>query len=162
MSKAIYVIDASSLIDLGQRYWPSVFPGLWSQLDEYMQSGSMVVPYMVAIEVFKGDDNLSQWLNARQNAIADICEVQEALMEEIMAKYDFLVKKTDSYTVADPFVVAYARMRHDGSNLNDEAIAVITSESPLPHKKRIPFVCSEYKLDSVSLRQFFEREGMSF
>jgi hypothetical protein len=142
----------------------NVFPTLWARLQELIDSGRIEVPYMVAAEIEKKNDTLHNWIKENESSIAQLCKVQEDYMREIMATYGFLVKPTDSYTAADPFVIALARKLNAPKPIGpgDVEVTVLSDESQVPEKRRIPYVCDQYGIRYVNVRQFFEREQMTF
>lgn len=58
-----YLIDANSLITPHLTYYPFDFaPSFWSQMEDHIESGRIVILDMVKSEILNGNDNLRTWM----------------------------------------------------------------------------------------------------
>ena len=110
------------------------------------------------VRKIKKDDDAGDWIEGVKQTVIVPCEMQEAIIEDIMEKYDFLVKPTDATTNAELFVIALAKVLAESSA--DYNVCVLAEESQVPERRRIPYVCSCYSLSYRNLRQFFEHENI--
>ena len=68
-----YCLDTNVLIQAWQKYYsPKICPDYWSVLNELGDLGIIFIPQMVNEEIYRTDDDLSQWLKASKITIAKV------------------------------------------------------------------------------------------
>ena len=155
----IYVFDSDSLIDLFKHYYPSRFPSLWEKFDALVLSGKVTSVREVSNEITQRDDRLSDWTKRNKTMfpisspdelriVADIFRI-EHFQGNIRKKERLLGK-----AVADPFVIAKAKIIENG--------CVVTQEVLKENAAKIPNICLEFNVSCLNLEQFMEKEGWEF
>lgn len=161
MASDIYCIDASSLIEIKQRFPRKVFPGVWEKLEDLVRASRLIAPDEVFREVEK-DDVLGPWAKHRRKMFAKPDQKQVDAAKEVTDRFPDLAKPGKLGPAADPFVVGLAHLRNQEASrsLLDTQLkcVVITEERPAG----IPNACKHYQLTCVSHIGMFEREGWVF
>lgn len=107
-----YCLDANVLIEAWQKYYsPKFFPEYWDMLNDLGNRDRIFLPGLVAEEIFKTDDGLSNWLRQSKIPIQPITEGIAAALTSIYATnadHKFLVDNTRQRSLADPWVIAHA------------------------------------------------------
>jgi hypothetical protein len=132
-----YVIDTNALIDGRRRvYPPTVFSGLWDNLEELIAAGGIFAPDEVLVELERKDDAVHDWVKTQNGLFVPLDDAVQISVAEVLAQYPDWIPVDRSRNVADSFVVALARVR---------GCTVVTSEkwsdSPYPDRIKIPNVC---------------------
>jgi|SRR5215212_988283 len=133
----MYVIDTNALIDGRRRiYPPSVFSGLWENIEELVAAKKLFAPDEVLNDLAKKDDTVHAWVRTQVGLFVPLDEEIQIATAEVLAIYPEWIPPDRSRNVADAFIVALARVR---------GCTVVTSEkwsqSPYPDKIKIPNVC---------------------
>jgi hypothetical protein len=136
-----YSIDTSGLLDGRRRYYPpSVFAGLWEDIEDLIQAGGLA-PEEVLHDLEKQDDAVHAWVSTQPELFVPLDNDIQIATTEIMTVFNEWVPADQSRNVADPFVVALARVR---------GCPVVSGEhwsnSPYPAKVAIPNVCAHFGL----------------
>ncbi len=105
-------------------------------------------------ELERQDDDVFAWAKRHVTFVALEDEIQ-ARATEILARFPQLVNTRRSRSVADPFVIALARV---------QGLTVVTAErgSGSPQKPRIPDVCAGVGVKCVPLLGMFKELGWQF
>ena len=155
----IYVIDSSSLIVCGH-YFPSRFPTFWQEFNSLASAGRIISVREVRRELdFQASrEHLRDWINSNGHLFLPPGPNETQFVAQILRIQHFqqLIGEKQRLTgrpVADPFVVASARVR-DG--------CIVTEESFKPNAAKIPNVCHHFGIDCISLENLMERENWSF
>jgi hypothetical protein len=108
-----YCLDTSALVGAWVRlYPPDVFPALWENLDQLIDSGEVVAPEEVLNELEAKEDDLFAWARERRDLLfVPLDEDQMAATTEILREFPRLVGELADRNRADPFVIALARVR---------------------------------------------------
>jgi hypothetical protein len=150
-----YSLDTSGLLDGWVRYYsPDVFPSLWKQMEAAAADGTIVAVQDVLLELERQDDDVFAWAKRHVTFVQLEDEIQ-ASATEILARFPQLVNTRRSRSVADPFVIALARV---------QGLTVVTAEraSGSPRKPRIPDVCAGVGVKCVPLLGMFKELGWQF
>lgn len=107
-----------------------------------------------AIELERQDDDVFAWAKRHVTFMSLEDEIQ-ASATEILARCPQLVNTRRSRSVADPFVIALARV---------QGLTVVTAEraSRSSQKPRIPDVCAGVGVKGVALLGMFKELGWQF
>lgn len=160
ITSSVYVIDSSALIDLKDLYPKSVFENVWSKLTNLIQINRMISSTEVFREIKKKEDDLLSWCKANSRMFVGTNEEHLKIVEEIMKKYPKLVKHDTLHPVADPFVIAVAKVLKD-QNL-DAPIPIVVTHEKREENVKMPTVCIEYGVENMRLLEMFEAEGWKF
>lgn len=151
-----YSVDASILIEGWRRQFPpDVVPGLWDGLTELIRSGDLRATEEVLYELDRKDDEVYEWVKARQELFIPIDETIQAAVSKILTTHRTLIDSRRNRSSADPFVIALA---HQNSCI------VLTDEMPTGklHRPHIPDVCTAYGIQFDNLLGLVRREGWVF
>jgi len=151
-----YCIDTCAVIDL-RSYFPDVFPSLWTSLEGMISQGTLIAPREVFRELEGKEDEVLKWAKKNKSMFLDPDDQQLQWGSRIEEEFPGLVDPDKTTADADPFVVALA--------ICSDA-AVVTQERSVSHRTssrvRIPDVCAHHRVDCVTLRDFFKRQGWKF
>lgn len=154
----MYSIDSAALIDAWVRKYPPDFlPSLWEQLAGLTESGDLVAPEDVLLELKRGADELYDWALARPAMFRAPTEPIQARVAHIVNSFPaFLPERSPDGIWADPYVIALAQ---------DVDAAVVTSEQLAPPSARhpkIPNICAALGVRCLAPLQFFRECGWRF
>ncbi len=155
----IYVFDSSPLIDLFRHYYQERFPSLWKNFDALILGQRIISVREVRKELEGRDDDLAGWVKDHCDSFLTPTTDELNFVTEIFTVPHFqaLVKKKkllQGKPVADPFVIAKAKLHEDA--------CVVTQEAKRPHAARIPNVCEHFSIPCLNLETFMENEKWSF
>ena len=156
----IYVFDTSSLWVL-RHYYPNSFPSVWAGLEALITSGRLVSTREVLNELERFDDSGSilTWAknhrdifstpsNEETDFVARIFQVQH--FQALIAQKSILTGRP----VADPFVVAAAATKEEGT--------VVTQETLKENAAKIPNVCQHFGVACINLEEFMTHQDWNF
>ena len=149
-----WCFDTSALIEPWVRlYPPDLFEPVWEKLVELAESGLIVAPADVRLELEKQKDDLHDW--AKKVASALFHDPDRAVMEvftDIVNTHPDFMKINSTKSGADPFVVALAQVHK---------LTVVTYETMAKKDAapKIPNVCAARGLECVQLVDVLRAEG---
>ena len=157
----VYVIDSSALIDLKELYPQNVFPQIWTNLTELIKAGRLISPEEVFKEIEKKDDDLCAWCKIYKGMMF-VPNSNEILnyVSEVMTAFPDLVNHDTINPVADPFVIALARVINDGSV--DSSTPIVVAHESRRSPVKIPAICTSYGINNMRLLEMFSAEGWQF
>lgn len=154
-----YVFDTSSLSRL-KHFFPGVFKSIWVGLDALVLNGGLISTREVWNEIERRDvdPHTNAWLKARKQLFTTPAADELRFVAEIfrVPHFQALIGEKQRLTgtpVADPFVIACARMRGG---------TVVTEERLKPHAAKIPNVCQHFDVPCMDLEEFMQAQGWSF
>ncbi|MBZ5633724.1 MAG: DUF4411 family protein [Acidobacteriia bacterium] len=151
-----YCIDTSAILDGWVRYYPrDVFPTLWDNLENMIAGGRLVAPDEVLKELSKNDDDLHSWARLQDGLFCPLEADIQIATAEILGAFPKLVNNERNRSIADPFVIAVAKVR---------GLSVVTGEKRKgnPARPKIPDVCDAYGIKSLTLLELMKSEGWKF
>lgn len=152
----VYCIDTSALIDLPRHYPQTVFPPVWSSLEQLIVAERLIAPKEVLRELAKKDDAVHKWARANGQMFVVLDGPQQTLLSQIMNDYQGWVDVSATTPVADPFVIALART-------GGSPRCVVSHENAGgPGAVKIPNVCRGYAVEHIRLVDVFVKEGWTF
>ncbi len=153
-SRAKYVIDTSSLIELSETYPRDLFEPLWKQVEALIESGELISCEDVFIELEAQEDRLHQWAKVQRDrgffrAIDSSVQVK---VKAILQSHENLLDWKRRASSADGFVIAQALV---------EGCSVVTEETPSggPHKSKMPDVCRAYAVRCLTVLEMLRETG---
>jgi hypothetical protein len=154
-----YSIDTSGLVR-GWRYDypPDVFPIIWDYLDDIINDGTLGACEDVLAELKTGGDELYQWVRDRRDKLIVplSAEIQQAV-SDILAVHPDWVPSDRSRNMADPFVIAVAKV-HACTVVSAEA----WSNSPNPERTKIPNVCDGFGIRHITFLDMMREQKWIF
>ena len=155
----IYVFDSGPLIDLFRHYYPDRFPSLWENFDTLVLEQRIISVREVRKELEGRGDRLSAWVKGHRELFSTPATDELNFVAEIfkVTHFQMLVRKKERLNgkpVADPFVIAKAKIQAEG--------CVVTQEIYKPHAAKIPNVCERFGISCLNLEAFMENEKWRF
>ena len=155
----IYVFDSSPLIDLFRHYYPDRFPSLWENFDALVSERSIISVREVRRELEGYGDRLSDWVKGHHEFFLTPTTDEFGFVSEIfkITRFQMLIRtkeRLNGKPVADPFVIAKAKIQEEG--------CVVTQEVKKPNAARIPNVCEHFDIPCLNLEAFMENEKWRF
>ena len=157
----MHVVDTSSIIDLSP-YAFDVFSSLWRSIEGLIREGRFVAPRQVLEELSRRDDDLLKWAKSNKRMFEPPSLEVSLKAKEILSRFPGLIDANSAMAEADPFVVASALAPDPRPPLFPRRRLVVSEENLKPGKINIPAVCSHYKIDCITIIEFFRREGWTF
>lgn len=154
-----FVFDSSSFRVL-QNYYPQRFPTFWVKFNALVVGGEIISVREVSreLETLVTKEWFLDWYRTHKSIFHAPTQPESDFVREIFAIPHFqnLVaqrQRLKGMPVADPFVVASARVR-SGS--------VVTEESSKPNAAKIPNVCDRFGIEWMNLEALLGRLGWRF
>ena len=164
MISTIYVLDANVFIEAARHYYAfDLVPAFWKCLVDYAEAGHIRSVDRVKKELERGNDPLASW--ARHEFGDAFASTDE---EDVFGAYTDIIDwaqhneqftdaaKADFAGAADPWLVAYARVK---------TCVVVTLEQPRPYAKKeikLPDVCEEFSVGFTNTFDMLRKLGVSF
>ncbi len=158
MSKVVYIVDTSALIDLKDKYPMDIFEGLWKEIEKLCKFRRFIAPEEVRKEI--RDDGLIKWLRKSDMPFISPDSEQVEKVKEILSKHSFLAKE-EGKANADPWLIALAIIRREDFQLFEGKHVILTQESKTK-ANRIPAVAKEYGIECYDLLELFRSERWKF
>jgi hypothetical protein len=143
----LFCIDTSALLHGWKRdYPPDVFGSVWENMDRLVDSGTLIAPEEVLLELTRGGDEIHDWAKARKRMFLPADEQVQAEVRRIVNKWrPFMPKHSRDGIWADPYVIALAHVK---------GAIVVTGEKPVgpgAKKPKIPNICEEIGVDYTDM-----------
>jgi hypothetical protein len=152
----MYCIDTSALVDGWTRYYPpDVFPPLWTKLEDLIGAKRVIAPDEVLRELSKKEDDLYRWAKKNDAFFLPLDATIQRATQEILEAFPRLVDSERDRSIADPFVIAVARVR---------SCCLVTGEksSGNPKRPKIPNVCEHFNVRYINMLQFMREQKWQF
>jgi hypothetical protein len=147
-----YSIDTSGLVDGRRRYYPpSVFQGLWEDIEDLIQAGGLFASDEVFHDLERQDDDVHAWAATQPALFLPLDHDIQVATTEVMTIFNEWVPVDRSRNVADPFVVAVARVRQCPVVSGEK-----WSNSPYPSRVAIPNVCQHFGLRHMTFLEMIQ------
>lgn len=152
-SPRLYVIDTCSLIAMTETYPLDVFPGVWSKVDELIDTNILISVEDVLVELSSKDDEIHKWAKSRGDIFRELDGDVQSSAIEILNSHPNLLDIKNRKSSADPFLIAVARVSGG---------IVVTEEvySGGPDRPKIPDVCKHYNIDCINLLKMLRNEQL--
>lgn len=151
-----YILDANCFIEPWNKFYSySFFAHFW---DEFVRRSCdkniIFVQQEVYDEIFKKEDALKSWIEKQDLKIAETDLRLTKSATNINNRFPKLVKEVKGRSMADPFVIAFAKQ---------ESATVVTLEHKgTEDKPKIPYVCNELGVRCIDLFDFIKEVGVKF
>ena len=163
--KSVYIIDASSLIELERFVTKDFFSPLFQSLGSLISSESLISHEEVLKELKRKDGSEGEiyiWANKQKDFFKKIDERHIDKAREILQKFGQLIDP-DKRNNADPFVIALALIKEKQQKLippNPIKYTIITEEVPSNNggRPKIPDICKFYNIEHLNLNEFLKKE----
>ena len=149
---ARFSFDTSAFIGPYRHYHPpDVFPSLWKLLAKKIDAGEIVASEEVHTEIEVKDDELLAFVNGFDNLFVPLDAVQQTAVKEIMSKFPRWVDVNRTKNVADPYVIALAKV--------ENLVVVSYERGGGPRNPKIPYICREMGVEHMSFLDFLRCVG---
>ena len=106
----MYCFDTSAFVNPWRRYYPlDLFPSVWEHIDRCIADGSILAAHEVHHELDQKDDELLQYIKARDGLFVPLDEQQQARLRTALE--GMYGKKVTLHIVLDPSVVGGIRVQ---------------------------------------------------
>lgn len=144
-----YCLDTSVFIESWSRHYrPNVWGAFWRKLADQIEAGTIISPQLVKVEIERKHDELYEWIKQNPKLIVDLDEEQQRAHETIINRYPRLIDSGKHRSMADPWVIALAKLRN---------YAVVTYEGPGSlQRPKIPDVCKNLGVACISVSDMLD------
>lgn len=164
----IYVFDTCSLSQL-KHFYPGVFSSLWEGLDQLFQQEEMISTREVWNELQQGtrERHPYTWFKEHRKMFKTPGNDELSFVAEILQIKHFqalisIQSQLKGTPVADPFVIASARI-YGGTVVTEEGWDHTTpSLTPKAHAPKIPQICEYYSIRCINLELFMNEQRWNF
>lgn len=165
-----YVIDTSVLIDIGQYYYPEVFPSFWKHFYKLIKDETIVSLVEVKNEIDKGKLS-KQWnqvqvksdnkffIDFEEDEMLELSKIVELdiYTEKFKKKNNQITTLEEEWSiygdvVPDPLLICHG-LYHNST--------VVTLENP-NNGHNIPHVCHELNVRCIGLKKFLTENKFKF
>lgn len=157
---SLHCVDTCSFIAM-KHYPRDLFDPLWAFIEELIGKGLLVAPNEVLRELSKRDDDILKWAKTQKGAFIDLDGEQGKVLNEVLARFPALAEAMKISPHADPIVVSLALVIT--RKQPKEPCIVVTEErlgGAASHK--VPNVCQQFGLKTMTLLDVFRAEGLKF
>lgn len=163
MNDNCYIIDTSSLVELNKHNPMDVYESVWERIEQLIKNGRLLAPKEVFHEISRIDDQLNEWSKTHDRLFVEPTKKQITLVKDILQKYPSLIDIDRQYD-ADPWVIALTveLTTSPQKTLMTIKRIVVTEEKIRGNRVRIPFVCNDYRIESLDIIGMFREEGWKF
>ena len=153
----VYVFDTNS-ISVFKNYYRANFAPIWERLDDCVERGLIISVKEVYRELlYRGNitPELEVWVKSNRRMFLKPTLEEMRFVGEILRVPHFQQiisqqERLQGRPVADPFVVASAKIRHG---------CVVTEEAMKDNSAQIPNVCQHFGIPCTNLEGFMQREN---
>ncbi len=163
-----YVFDTSSIRAL-QHFYPRVFRTIWDGLDALVSQERLISTREVLHELERQavSEDVLNWVKDRR-AIFSTPSTEELRFVAVIFRvphFQALIgqqQQLKGTPVADPFVIACAKVRA-GTLVTEEGwVRPSASLTPKPNAAKIPNVCSHFGIPCIDLEEFMHQQDWKF
>ncbi len=148
-----YSFDTSAIVNTWRRYYPpDIFPTLWQNLHDLIDSGAAVATQAALWELEQKDDEIYEWAKLHSGMFVPIDEMIQSHVRDVMSQFPRLVDNRSNRSGADPFVIALAR-------LHDLTVVTYEERTSSARRPKIPDVCDEMNLKCINIVQLIRDQG---
>jgi hypothetical protein len=155
-SQESYIFDANCFIEPWNKFYSySFFGDYWDKfIHTNCKDEKILIQREIYDEIVKKDDALSKWIKKHDFLIVETDLALTREVAKINNQFPKLTKETKGRSLADPFIIAIAKLRN--------ATVVTMENDGSESKPKIPYVCTELKVKHINLYQFLERSKVEF
>lgn len=164
--KKVYCFDTSAFLALSRTNEKVIKldNAVWDHLKQMMESGSLISHHIVYDEIMSGTKNPPQivkWVKKRKKHFLPKTDVQRIKVPEVVRKFPDLIDAGREKEQADPWLIALALEAGKGESLFDVQVCIVVTQENPNSSKKIPVACKAFKLNHMTLREFFDENGLS-
>ncbi len=156
----VFLIDANVLISPYEQYYPfDLAQTFWHQMGTHISNGNIAILDMVRDEIYKGQDDLANWLQGLhiahlvshkdQDVIANYGQIIQYLQSSNFYKESAMQEWSNS-SVADAWLIASA-MEYGHTLVTFEKPNMGLNATSPSKKAKLPNVASHFNIKTVDL-----------
>jgi len=135
-------------------YRPKSFRTFWTKLKGGIETGLFISPMLVLEEIKKKDDEVHLWVLDVKDYFIPLDNELQMAQETIINQFPKLINQAKNRSLCDPWVIALGQIR---------SCPVVTDESIGGLKNpKIPYVCHELGIKSMTIADLIEELGWEF
>ena len=188
MKTQIYVIDTSAILEIFKIHPPSTYPDFWIKLEDYLISllsnGRLIILKWVDKELtelgysIEANDPPAVWIKKHEKYIVENSTSVVDAGKKVIRDFPNLIDPNAEKEQADPFLIGYVLhhrdtqttfepqeyiiITHEKLNVPLDKFCQLSEEQRKLQGKKIPTVCSWYKIRTITYLQLFKEEGWTF
>ena len=153
-----YCLDTSAYIRLHAEFPKAVYVDLWPRIEWLVKEHRFVSPLEVKRELERNEgDKCCEWVKGRWDKLSDDDDAATVHTANTTPRIQDMIRNgsrsSSTRPWADPLVVALAYRK---------SISVVTFESVTGGKNKIPRVCTDLRVECLTLTDLFCKEGWTF
>ncbi|WP_107311860.1 PIN domain-containing protein [Burkholderia metallica] len=164
----IYVFDTSSIRSL-QHFYPRVFRSIWDGIENLVGQRRLISTREVLNEIERQavSTNVLAWVKGNRSLFTTPGTDEQRFVAAILRIKHFQAligqqQRLKGTPVADPFVIACARIRQ-GTVVTEEGwLHAGDALMPKPHAAKIPNVCAHFEISCINLEEFMHQQNWRF
>lgn len=161
----VYCFDTSAFVTLSRTSENVIeMPeALWKRLEKMMKTGELISHRLVFDEISSGTkkpDFITKWIADKRDYFLLRTDEQIVSVQKIVSKFPDLIDHRQEREQADPWLIALAIEKSKNANLFEVHACVVVSQENANSSKKIPAACKAFKVEHLSLRQFFDEIGL--
>lgn len=153
--KKTYVIDTSSLINLGKWYPANmrIFQPIWLRIEELVREGNLISHIEVYREISQKDDEIFKWCKKHKEIFLEEYDPKTLKIVETKYPKDYWDRNSlwSKQPWADPWLIVLA-IKNGASIVTDEGREKRTN---------IPHIASQFGINCLKILEFFKDIGLS-
>lgn len=151
-----YVFDANCFIEPWNKFYSyDFFDTYWDKfIKPHCDKEKILVQREIYDEILKKDDKLKKWFKECDISIVETDVEITKEVAKINNKFPNLTKESKGRSLADPFVIAIAKLRN--------ATVVTMEHEGTELKPKIPYVCKKLGVKCIDLYQFIKKNKVKF
>ena len=163
--KKVYSFDTSAFLALSRTDEKVIKldEAVWDHLKKMMENGSLISHYIVYDEIISGAKNPPQivkWIENNKKYFLSKTDTQRVQVPDIVRRFPGLIDPAREKEQADPWLIALAVEKSKDENLFEVCVCIVVSQENPNSSKKIPAACKAFKIEHLSLRQFFDEIGL--
>ena len=158
-----FVLDANVFIQANLGYYaPDICPTFWQVLVEGYERGHVVSIDKVRDEIYRIDDNLTQWVKAESSSMFVSSELQSVadtfgeMVSWVQQGQFTSAAKAEFAAAADGWIAAYAR------EIGATVVTLETYDALIKRRVKLPNVCSQFNVNYVDTFDLLRGLGIRF
>jgi len=151
-----YIFDANCFIEPWNKFYSyDFFDTYWDKFIKiYCNSGKILIQREICDEILKKEDKLNKWFKGCGISIVETDIEITKEVAKINNRFPNLIKESTGRSLADPFVIAIAKLRN--------ATVVTMEHEGTELKPKIPYVCKKLGIRCIDLYQFLKISKVKF
>lgn len=164
--KRVYIFDTSAFSALHRQHMQVIeMPqAIWDAIEKMLKDGQIISHEYVYDEAVndkaENPDYLTEFLMPYKSKFEHASEEQYLIVGKVVEGSPKLIDPRREKEQADPWIIAQAVIHNQQMGLLEDCEYVIVTQENKRSPKKIPLAASRFDIDCISLREFFEENGI--